>query len=179
MQGIAKIVGTANHTMMVGTIVTTKEKVLTPMSGTSVVNKVLHITPKCYEAIVKTIASTTPECGGILGMKKDAVVCEYVFDKGIENSTEYYIPDINTLNKALIEWSNKNVQFYGMIHSHLLGRNKLSSSDIDYGRQILTSMNMDSIYMLLVDTDTVHHNLSVFELKMDSCKKIQYNIVEN
>ncbi len=177
MQGIAKIVGTANHTMMVGTIVTTKEKALTPTSGTSVVNKVLHITEKCYEAIVKTIASTIPECGGILGMKRDTVISEYVFDKGIENSTEYYIPDINTLNKVLIEWSDKNIQFCGMIHSHLLGRNKLSSSDIDYGRQILKSMNMDSIYMLLVDTDTVHHNLSVFELKMDSCKKIQYDII--
>lgn len=164
---------------MVGTIVTTKEKVLTPMSGTSVMNKVLHITEKCYEAIVKTIASTIPECGGILGIKKDAVISECVFDRGIENSTEYYIPDISTLNKALIEWSNKYIRFCGIIHSHLLGRNKLSFSDIDYGKQILTSMNMDSIYMFLVDTDTVHYNLSVFELKMDSCKKIQYDIVEN
>lgn len=163
--------------MMAGIIVTIKEKVLTPMSGMSVVNKVLHITEKCYEAIVKTIASTIPECGGILGMKKDTVVSEYVFDKGIENSTEYYIPDINTLNEALIEWRNKDIQFCGMIHSHLLGRNKLSPSDIDYGKQILTSMNMDSIYMLLVDTDMAQYNLSVFELKKDSCKKICYTII--
>ena len=162
--------------MMVGIIVTTKAKVLTPMSGTSVMNKMLHITKKCYEAIVKTIASTIPECGGILGMKKDAVVSEYIFDKGIENSTEYYIPNINTLNKVLIEWSNKNIQFCGMIHSHLFGRNKLSSSDIEYGRQILTSMNMDSIYMLLIDTDTSSYNLSCFELKKNLCQKIQYKI---
>ena len=164
---------------MVGIIAITREKALTPTSGMSVVNKVLHITEKCSEAIVKTIASTIPECGGILGMKKDAVVSEYIFDKGIENSTEYYIPDINTLNKALIEWSNKNIRFCGMIHSHLLGRNKLSSSDIDYGRRILSSMNMDSIYMLLVDTDTYSYNLTVFEIKKDACEKIKYKVIDD
>ena len=138
----------------------------------NVMNNPLHITKECSAAIVSTIAALPPETGGILGSKDGNVVTDFIFDKGKENTSEFYIPDVMRLNKGIISWRQEGIRFIGMIHSHIRGRNKLSTSDIDYANKIMESMNMERLYMLLVDTDTIEYDVTAFDFF--NCKESKF-----
>lgn len=135
----------------------------------NVASKMVHITKECYAAIVSTVAAFPPETGGVLGSNDGSTITSFAFDKGKDSTAEFYIPDVVTLNEAIMTWRHTGIEFIGMIHSHLLGRNKLSSpSDVDYAKRIMDNMNLEHMYMLLVDTDTINYNISVYEVAKTS-----------
>ena len=163
VQGIAKTADTANRIMTVGGTVTIKSAVLIQMIGMSAVNKILHISKECNEAIVSAMASLPPEVGGILGTKTEGIITAFSFDKGRDNSTEFYIPDVTILNQVIRSWKQNDIKFAGMIHSHLRGRKQLSASDVEYAKKIMRSMSIDKLYMLIIDTDTKEYDITAFE----------------
>ena len=162
-EDIAKTVVIANLTMTDGFTATIIKRAYNLGIGMSAVNNSLHITEECSAAILSTIAALPPETGGILGSKDGNVVTDFIFDKGKENTSEFYIPDVMQLNKGIISWRQEGIRFIGMIHSHLRGRNKLSTSDIEYANKIMKSMNMERLYMMLVDTNTIEYDVTAFE----------------
>jgi len=134
----------------------------------SVANNVVHITKECYAAIVSTVAAFPPETGGVLGSDNGCTITSFVFDKGKDRTSEFYIPDVAALNETIVTWRQKGTEFVGMIHSHLLGRNNLSPSDVDYAKRIMNNMDLEQMYMLLVDTDTINYNISVYKVAKTS-----------
>ena len=140
----------------------------------------LPITRQCNAAIVSTIAALPPETGGILGSADGIAVTDFVFDGGAESSSEFYVPDAAFLNREIARWRREDIRFFGMAHSHLRGRKKLSYSDIEYARRVMESMALEKLYMLLVDTDTVEYDVSVFAFSGENgrdFKQIGYTIV--
>lgn len=93
-----------------------------------------------YLKMLNSYIIPPPEQGGIVGMK-NSIVCEYYHDNS-ENATDraVYEPDTNALNKKIEEWDKNGIQFAGIIHSHLLERNTLSSGDKEYIKQIFNNL---------------------------------------
>ncbi len=51
-----------------------------------------------------------------------------------------YYPDTNKLNNILYQWNQINIEFCGIIHSHISNQTTLSGGDILYINEILFSM---------------------------------------
>lgn len=160
----AEVVVIASFIMMDGITAIITENRQIQIAIMSATNKAIHITKEYYAAIVSTVAAFPPETGGILGSNDGDSVTSFVSDKGKDSTVELYIPNVAILNETIVAWRQKGTKFVGMIHSHLLGRNKPSTSDVDYAKRIMNNMNLEHMYMLLVNTDTLNHNISVFEI---------------
>lgn len=88
----------------------------------------MKIKKDVFKKIASTVGTAKPETGGALGIK-NGVVCEFYFD---ENSTRYdgeYSPNTDDINSKLIEWSKRDIDFAGIIHSHPNGVLELSDGD--------------------------------------------------
>ena len=85
-----------------------------------------------YLKILNSYPIPPPEQGGIMGVK-NSIICEYFHDNS-KNTTDraVYEPDINAINQRIEEWDKNGIQFVGIVHSHLLGQNTLSSGDKEY-----------------------------------------------
>lgn len=136
----------------------------------------IRINKDCFKSIASTIAILPPETGGMLGYKQNNHICAFVFDSNSKSSEEFYIPNVGFLNAKLIEWRKKSISFGGFIHSHLRDRKLLSNSDIEYSVKVMSSLNIDKILMIVVDTDTYNYGITPYEItykKKISVKKIR------
>lgn len=114
----------------------------------------VKIKQEVYENIFAYYFPAPPEQGGILGMK-DGIVCEYIHDNS-KQGTEcaVYIPNTEFLNLHIQNWANKDIDFCGIVHSHPNEQNTLSSSDLEYIKQLF-QMNpwLEQLYFPLVVED--------------------------
>lgn len=64
---------------------------------------------------------------------KNGLVSNYIHDNArpILNRA-IYAPNTEFLNKCIEEWADKDIEFCGIVHSHLNGQNTLSSGDMEY-----------------------------------------------
>lgn len=92
----------------------------------------MRITKDVYEKIQSKYVMPPPEQGGIIGIK-NGVVCEYYHDSfcGFTDKA-IYEPAVDILNQKIEEWLENDIQFAGIVHSHVLGQDALSSGDINY-----------------------------------------------
>lgn len=135
----------------------------------------LTMTQGCYNSIIKALALTPPETGGILGAE-NGVITHFEFDSSIKSTMHYYEPDAEKLNNVIKEWHNNNICFYGVIHSHPLGNTRLSQSDIEYARRLITA-SRDKICMFIVDTDTSSFSLTAYIVTATRVKKIPLAVI--
>lgn len=100
--------------------------------------------------LIKILSITSQynyETGGILGGKYN-VITEFVFDKGIQTDCRgCYYPDTDKLNQQILEWQMDNIEFYGIIHSHLCLEEGLSKGDINYIELIMNSLHGKAKYL--------------------------------
>ena len=87
------------------------------------------------------------ETGGILGSNGETISF-FEFDIGLECTDTEYHPDISKINNILNKWNEQKIQFVGLIHSHI-NSNKLSYSDVEYARKIISLNKICGIYMFL------------------------------
>lgn len=95
---------------------------------------------KIYQKILRIFPSVPPESGCILGAV-DEIVCLFEYDRGfpvLDMAT--YIPNIDIMNRVILQWESKEIQFCGLAHSHPYGQCTLSSGDIDYINTIMRAM---------------------------------------
>lgn len=93
----------------------------------------MKIQEMVYRMILDTIPKVPPETGGILGCRKDRVICDFSFDSGIGHKEGMeYVPDIQEINRHIELWRQGGVEFCGMIHSHPPGVETLSLEDKAY-----------------------------------------------
>ncbi len=116
----------------------------------------MKILQNVYLKILNSYPLPPPEQGGIMGIK-NSIVCEYYHDNS-QNATEraVYEPDINAFNQRIEEWDKYGIQFSGIIHSHLLEQNTLSSGDKEYIKQIFDNLpkGVDELYFPIIIPET-------------------------
>ena len=100
----------------------------------------MNINKNVYEEVKNAYSIPPPEHGGILGVK-NGIIYKYYHD-GSSNATDRatYEPDVNLLNQKIEEWSEFGIQFAGIVHSHLLGQNTLSSGDKEYIKTLFNAL---------------------------------------
>lgn len=105
-----------------------------------------------YLKLLDCYSAPPPEGGGILGMKNN-VVCEYFHDNSSRIAEKaIYVLDVETLNRKIDEWQKLGIEFSGIIHSHMLGQNTLSSGDIEYIKQMFNNIPecVDELYFPII-----------------------------
>lgn len=100
----------------------------------------MKITQSIYEKILNKYPIPPPEQGGILGIR-NGVVCKYYHDITctITESSVYEL-DVDSLNEKIEEWERKGIEFAGIIHSHMLGQDTLSSGDKAYIKTLFNNL---------------------------------------
>ena len=93
-----------------------------------------------------SFANSIFESGGLLGSRNNDVIDIFYYDKGKEEKTDEYIPNIDALQQQLLNWNTEGIMFRGIIHSHLK-RGDLSSKDVCMARKILSMNHLTSILM--------------------------------
>lgn len=110
----------------------------------------MKIKSNTYSQIISFFNDSNKEQGGILGVNDQDVICAFYGDKTGSCTNDTYEPDIDTLNRVILEWYNKNIYFIGLIHSHIGGCTKLSKTDINYALEIYNVMESDAIIFPIV-----------------------------
>ena len=103
------------------------------------------------ESILENIRRVlnVPEKGGILGVAENRVVTEFHHDSTGFTTARFYTPDIENLNRVILEWSHRGIAFIGFVHSHSPNRVTLSSTDVRYAEKIKRCCGMSEILMVL------------------------------
>jgi len=112
----------------------------------------MKISENTYQLIIKKCLNNQSETGGIIGGKNN-IVTEFVFDKGTAlSSKQHYYPNVERLNECINDWKNINIQFYGIVHTHLQKERLLSIGDKQYIRTIMLTMpvNVRFLYFPIV-----------------------------
>ena len=100
----------------------------------------MEIRNTIYNQILNYCPNVPPEVGGILGASNNEIDAVF-FDCGLHrNKMAMYTPNIDRLNKAIIQWQKDGIRFLGLFHSHPKGQETLSLDDIEYIRSIMFSM---------------------------------------
>lgn len=143
----------------------------------------LIMTENVFGQIISTIGKQEPERGGILGAGKDGLISHYYFDACAQVSPDSYEPDIDSVNRVLVqEWLPNGIRMVGIVHSHSNGNNVPSCGDIHYGMHILHSLdNADQFYLPIITGSLSSPELSAFVITRDAelgyvCKAVDWII---
>ena len=103
----------------------------------------MKISKDIIDYIICNVPSIKRESGGLLGADINQNIVRVILDKGIakEKTSRYtYFPDIELFNKCIIDWSNYNICFAGIFHTHFANNTVLSDEDIHYIKKIIDFM---------------------------------------
>ena len=91
----------------------------------------MHITisNELFQKIIYNSFGYNRETGGFLGLYNNAIV-EYLFDEGMETSGACtYRPNVIMFNEFIKMCSQKGIEKYGILHTHLNEEGTLSNDD--------------------------------------------------
>ena len=96
----------------------------------------MKILTAAYKQMIDSYTVVPHEQGGILG-EKNGIICAYFHDVSTQSITfATYTPNIERLNTQIKLWTQQNIRFCGIIHSHPLDQKYLSEQDQQYIRSI-------------------------------------------
>ncbi len=101
----------------------------------------MKITKVVINYLNKHISENPPETGGILGSVDGETISEIILD--IPQGTQYnccYFPNVNFLNSCLRQWSDNQIYFMGIFHTHFANVQTHSKGDISYITTIMNAM---------------------------------------
>lgn len=98
----------------------------------------MRILKSIYEEIINNVPEHMPESGG-----NNNTITSVVFDEGKQDEFRHchYTPNVKRLNSILLEWTEKDIEFYGLFHTHFHSVSTLSEGDITYIKNILDAMS--------------------------------------
>ena len=126
--------------------------------------------------LVQLINSKDFETGGLLGSTTSEVIDAYWFDEGLEHSTKEFRPNIQLWEQHLIHWDCDQIQFCGIIHSHI-SEKALSQRDIQMARKIMKMNDLKHMLMPIFILST--KDLIWFDVNKDYVEKINVEIIKN
>ncbi|MBU5477693.1 hypothetical protein KQI69_00565 [Eubacterium sp. MSJ-13] len=92
--------------------------------------------------LLQRLPEKLPETGGIIGGKNQEIT-EYWVDDDAVSKGKYmcrYTPNVDVMNEKIHKWSEKNIDFLGIFHTHYFGIRTLSKGDIEYMYKIMNVM---------------------------------------
>lgn len=113
---------------------------------------IMTIDQHTYDALRTAFSPVPPEAGGILG-SSNGCICAFAYDPGTPDITRNcYTPNVDFLNRIIEQWQTQGITFYGIVHSHPTGQQKLSEADLSYIQTILDCMpeQIDALYFPIV-----------------------------
>ena len=125
----------------------------------------LKIQEKLNIEICRLLKSVWFESGGIIGIDKNGLICEFQYDNPISYNCFEYRPNTEFLNKIInYDWSEKEISFAGFVHSHP-HNSIISDADIKYAQKIMKANEMKNILMGILDlsineTSIIWYNIS-------------------
>ncbi len=104
-----------------------------------------------YLKIMNSFPEVPPERGGIIG-GKNKIITEFILDDtNTFTDKAMYVPDVEFINNQIEIWQSLNIDFYGIIHSHI-SDGSLSQQDIEYIKKIMTHTpdNIRELYFPII-----------------------------
>ncbi len=97
------------------------------------------ITTQVFDIIQKFSSKSPYEIGGILGSSSEKVITDIVIDipEKHRGSKLEYSPNISFLNNEIKRWTEKDIVFFGLFHSHFFNSSELSIADVSYIKEIM------------------------------------------
>ena len=75
---------------------------------------------------------------------RNGIITNFIFDTGLSNGdVGHYYPNVDKLNSCILDWQKHDIEFYGIVHSHLNHEKSLSLSDEVYIKEIMLAMPTD------------------------------------
>ena len=111
----------------------------------------MKITAKTLKDILLHYSPASFEQGGILGIK-GGIVCVYEHDDSAQSRERaVYSPNVSFLNQCIEKWDESGIEFCGIVHSHPVGQDTLSSGDMDYIKALYSANpQLEKIFFPLV-----------------------------
>jgi len=108
----------------------------------------MKICESAFFSIIDQVGSQKAEMGGALfGSEKDMVIREFVLDTYAQTSRSTYTINTEFLNPIIKEkWEKKRISLIGILHSHPQSFAGLSSPDISYFTDLLTTIKREAFY---------------------------------
>ena len=128
----------------------------------------------------EAFSTQTPECGGVLGARQESIISEFYFDFDGISTPESYTPNYIKINNLLEnEWTEKQIQMVGIVHSHGNSGEFPSCGDLYYCEQILRSANIDQFLLPIITLNPFCFHPYIVELKDNQIKvsKERYEII--
>lgn len=108
---------------------------------------IMYIRENIYKQLIYNLPHVPPEHGGIIG-KENEIISEVYFDFDNSNfNSALYVPNVKKLNKVIVEWRKKGIEFVGVFHSHKIYCS-LSHEDMVYINKVMESMPKYIEYLL-------------------------------
>ena len=91
---------------------------------------IIKIKSEIFNSIILDFPNIPIEAGGILGGTSGAIT-KYILDSG---KGEYgkYTPNTKMINEIIFDWAEKEIEFYGICHSHYPTGEKLSGGGVSF-----------------------------------------------
>lgn len=101
----------------------------------------MKIRQEVFDKISAVANSMNLEIGGILGSSENGIVTDMIADLP-DNAVGCkfdYSPNIDFLNSQIENWSENNIVFLGLFHTHFSGSKNLSDADVEYIKAIMNA----------------------------------------
>lgn len=124
--------------------------------------------------LLHSVPCAPPETGGILG-GKFGVISTYVVDYGQDMIDNYghYSPDVKKLNRIVSNWAKRDIELYGIFHSHFPGGDQLSLGDKNYITKIMLAMPVDVnrlFFPIVLPTQIIGYQASRYGSQIPICR---------
>ncbi|MBQ8767720.1 MAG: hypothetical protein IJZ16_13065 [Clostridia bacterium] len=101
----------------------------------------MKIRQEVFNKISTVANSMSLEIGGILGSSENGIVTDMIADlpDNVVGCKFDYSPNIDFLNAQIENWSENNIVFLGLFHTHFSGSKNLSDADVEYIKAIMNA----------------------------------------
>lgn len=134
----------------------------------------MKITKEALRKIEEIAHDKNVETGGILGAESDDTVSCVFAD--LPDSTAGcrfdYFPNTVFLNKQIEAWSENNIEFVGMFHTHFSGSKNLSAADSKYIEAIMNESRGITEYLYFPVFTLPDNELTVYKACFDGKKTV-------
>jgi len=134
----------------------------------------MYILKNVYKQIQATIGTLLPESGGIIAIDRNHCIAGFFFDEKAAFGKPSYVPSTIIIQEYVREnWSNGELSFCGIVHSHpVCNVCEPSYIDIEMARKIMLVNNMKELFLLMVRDKEI----KLFTVSNNDCKEIKLEI---
>lgn len=134
----------------------------------------LEIDKKILTEITQQFLSKKNEMGFLLGTASRLNCLEYCYQLPAKQAgLHYYVPDEAKANNIIQYWTEQNICFCGLIHSHVVSKEELSEADIEYAKLIFQTYHLPVLWFGIGIVREVEVTFKFYAVTRKSDKQIK------